>query len=75
MECFQPTVFGVETSFDLGQTERKRTLFRLDGGSGTDKNWRWLLARGYQLLGKGYSSRRAQALAAQVKRWDSGDYP
>jgi hypothetical protein len=73
MECFQPAVLGVETSFDLGPTERKRTLYRLDGGSGTDKNLRWLLARGYQLLGKGYSSRRAQALAAQVKRWDFYD--
>jgi hypothetical protein len=73
MECFQPAVLGVETSFDLGPTERKRTLYRLDGGSGTDKNLRWLLARGYQLVGKGYSSRRAQALAAQVKRWDFYD--
>lgn len=73
MECLQPAVLGVETSFDLGPTERKRTLYRLDGGSGTDKNLRWLLAQGYQLVGKGYSSKRAQALAAQVTRWDCYD--
>jgi len=73
MQCFQPAVLAVESSFDLGSAQRKRTLYRLDGGSGTDKNLRWLLARDYQLLGKGFSGTRARALASLVQRWDQYD--
>jgi hypothetical protein len=43
----------------------------LDGGSGSDEQFRWLLARGYHLIGKGLSGRRAEALSRQVKRWDN----
>jgi len=43
----------------------------MDGGSGSDEQFRWLLARGYHLVGKGLSGRRAEALARQVLRWDS----
>lgn len=42
----------------------------MDGGSGSDEQFRWLLARGYHLVGKGLSNRRAEALARQVQRWD-----
>ena len=38
---------------------------------GADAQVRWLLQRGYQLMVKGFSNRRAYALAQQVKRWDS----
>ena len=70
MQCMRPAVLGVESSIDLAQSQRKRVLFRLDGGSGTDKNLSWLLDRGYQILAKGFSARRAQALARRVQRWD-----
>jgi hypothetical protein len=73
MQCLQAAVLAVESSFDLGPTERKRTLYRLDGGAGTDKNLRWLLARDYQVLAKGFSGKRAKALAARVQRWDQYD--
>lgn len=73
LQCLQPAVLAVESSFELGPRERKRTLYRLDGGSGTDENLAWLLARGYQVLAKGFSGRRAQALAACVQRWDAYD--
>jgi hypothetical protein len=43
----------------------------MDGGSGSDEQFRWLLARGYHLVGKGLSGRRAEALARQVLRWDT----
>lgn len=46
MQCLQPAVLQVESSFDLGETQRLHTLYRLDGGSGTDNNLRWLLERG-----------------------------
>jgi hypothetical protein len=71
MQCLQPAVLAVESSFDLAPAQRKRTLYRLDGGSGTEANLRWLLARDYQVLAKGFSAKRAQALARQVQRWDA----
>ena len=73
MQCLQQAVLDVESSFELAPKERKRTLYRLDGGSGTDENLTWLLARGYQVLGKGFSGKRAKALAAHISRWDVYD--
>jgi hypothetical protein len=73
MQCVQQAVLAVESSFELAPAARKRTLYRLDGGSGTDANLRWLLARGYQVLGKGFSGKRAKALAVHVSRWDGYD--
>jgi len=73
LECLQPAVLGIESSFELSARQRKRTLYRLDGGSGTDGNLRWLLERGYQLLAKGFSGKRAQVLGRGVRRWDAYD--
>lgn len=73
MQSLQQAVLGVESSFELDLNQRKRTLYRLDGGSGTDENLRWLLARDYQVLGKGFSGKRAKALATLVSRWDVDD--
>lgn len=61
---------NVETSFELTAQQRRRIVYRLDGGSGTDDNLAWLLARGYQIVAKGLSGRRAHSLAQQVSRWD-----
>lgn len=73
MHCLQTAVGGVESSFELAAPQRQRTLYRLDGGSGTDENLRWLLRRQYQVLAKGFSGKRARALASQVQRWDAYD--
>jgi hypothetical protein len=73
MQCLQPAVLGVETALELAPQQRKRTVYRLDGGAGTDKLLRWLLDRAYHVLAKGYSGRRAHALARQVARWDAYD--
>lgn len=70
VECLQPAVVAVETWLALDQRQRRRTVYRLDGGAGTDDKLRWLLARDYQVVVKGFSGRRAQALAQQVTRWD-----
>ena len=43
----------------------------MDGGAGSDDQLLWLLPRGYQVMAKGISGRRADALARHVKRWDS----
>lgn len=68
--CLQPSVLAVESSFDLDEKQRERTLYRLDGGAGTEPNMLWLLQRGYQLVAKGFSGPRARSLAAKVIRWD-----
>lgn len=72
--CFKPAVEASETALDLSAPQRKRTVWRMDGGAGTDEDFRWLLARGYQVLAKGISNRRADALAKQVRRWDPFRY-
>jgi hypothetical protein len=64
---------GTENALELTAKQRKRTVWRLDGGAGSDAQLRWLLARGYQVLAKGMSGRRASALAQHVKRWDAYD--
>lgn len=42
----------------------------MDGGSGSDEQLCWLLNRGYHVVAKGLSNRRAEALARRVERWD-----
>jgi hypothetical protein len=48
---------------------RSRTLIRLDAAGGGLVSCNWLLARGYQLLTKDYSSQRAARLAESVSEW------
>jgi hypothetical protein len=71
VKCLQPAVLGVETSLDLRPEHRKRTIFRLDGGSGSDEKLKWLLQRDYHIIAKGYSGKRAYVLAQHVSRWDA----
>jgi len=70
LHCFRPAVEAAETALELSLPQRKRTVWSMDGGAGTDEEFIWLLARGYQVNAKGYSHARADALAARVKRWD-----
>jgi hypothetical protein len=63
-------VLATETALDLAAQQRKRIVWRMDGGAGSDEQLHWLLSRGYHLLCKGLSNRRADALARQVSRWD-----
>lgn len=60
-----------ETALELSPAQRKRTVWRMDGGAGSDEQLCWLLAHGYQVVAKGLSNRRANALARQVSRWDT----
>jgi hypothetical protein len=73
MDCLQPAVLGAETSLELANEHRKRTVYRLDGGAGTDQKLTWLVSRGYHIIAKGFSGKRAHALAQQVSRWDTYD--
>jgi len=48
---------------------RREILWTMDGGFGTDANINWVLGHHYELLTKGYSGKRAAALARQVPEW------
>jgi hypothetical protein len=52
-------------------TKAQRSLIRLrlDGGFGTDENINFALWRGYQLLVKMFSGKRAKVLAQSVQEW------
>ena len=71
VNCLQPAVEASETALELSLEQRKRTVWRIDGGAGSDEHLIWLLARGYHVMAKGMSNRRAEALARQVQRWDA----
>lgn len=71
--CLQPAVVAVEDSFEFDLQHRKRIVYRLDGGAGSDEKLHWLLRRGYQVIAKGYSGKRAKVLAQHVNRWDVYD--
>jgi hypothetical protein len=73
VQCFQPAVLAVENALELASEQRQRTVWRMDGGAGSDEQLTWLLGRGYQTMAKGISNRRAEALARQVRRWDAYD--
>jgi len=57
----------------LGLTafRRRRTILRFDGGGGGVERINGLLSRGYALVGKEYSARRARLLATSVTEWVS----
>ena len=71
VHCFQPAVLATENALELAPQQRLRTVWRMDGGAGSDDQLSWLLKRGYHTIAKGTSNRRAEALARQVHRWDA----
>ncbi|MEA3339820.1 MAG: hypothetical protein U9R15_07625 [Chloroflexota bacterium] len=72
--CLKPAVLATESVFDFTPAQRRRVAWRLDGGFGSDDNLNWVLSRGYQVLAKGCSHRRAEALARRVERWDAAPW-
>jgi hypothetical protein len=67
----QPAVLASEIALELAPAQHRRTVWRIDGGAGSDEQLRWLLSRDYHVVAKGMSNRRAEALARQVQRWDA----
>lgn len=69
-----PTVEAVEPLLQIvDRQQRRHILIRLDAGFGTDENINWLLYRGYHVLSKGYSGKRAVAVARHVRQWHQLD--
>lgn len=67
--ALQPLMEAAETTLQLDETRRARTIVRVDAGGGSLADINWLLARGYAVLGKDYSSQRSQKLAQSVLEW------
>jgi hypothetical protein len=64
-----PLVSAAERTLELDAARRQRTLIRIDAGAGSVADINWLLFRGYHVLAKDYSTKRASALAGQVTDW------
>jgi len=73
VNCLPNAVEGVQSSLELDDKQRRRTVWRFDSGGGSDDNFRLLLNQGYQVHAKGISSHRAAALAKKITRWDAYD--
>jgi hypothetical protein len=71
VQCLEPAVLAAESALELSPKQRKRTVWRLDGGAGSDEHLRWLIQRNYHVVAKGMSHSRAEALSRQVPRWDA----
>lgn len=58
-----------EAVLNLKPSQRRRTIYRIDGGGGSIGSVNRLLAGGYAVATKDYSFRRTQALVKQVSQW------
>jgi hypothetical protein len=68
-KALRPLVEATEQVLELDAARRARTLIRVDAGGGSVDDLNWLLERGYQILAKEYSGKRARKLAATVVEW------
>ncbi len=68
-KALRPLVEASEQVLELDEVRRARTLIRVDAGGGSVADINWLLTRGYQVLAKEYSGKRAHKLAATVVEW------
>jgi Transposase DDE domain group 1 len=66
LSTLKPTIELTERVLRLKTPQRHGVVWRLDGGFGSDDAINWVLARDYQLVAKGYNSRRAQKVVRQV---------
>lgn len=73
VNCLPDAMAGVQSSLDLDPKQRRRAVWRFDGGGGSEANFRLLLNQGYHVHAKGLSSNRAAALAKRITRWDAYD--
>jgi len=69
IKALQPLVEAAETTLQLDEAKRARTIIRVDAGSGTQDDLNWLLARDYEIMAKEYSGRRVVRLAKTVTQW------
>ena len=70
-QALQPLLQASEQTLGLEQSLAKRmqTLVRVDSGGGSREDINWMLSRGYRVLTKDYSSKRARKFADSVTQW------
>ena len=71
VHCLLPAVQAAENALELAPNQRSRTVWRLDGGSGSEEKLHWLVERGYHILAKGMNHNRTMSLVRKVCRWDA----
>lgn len=64
-------VEALEKTLELDEWRRRRTVLRIDAGGGGQASINRLLARGYHVHCKDFSSRRAAHYALSVREWHS----
>ena len=64
-----PLLLAAAETLALDEARRQRTLVRVDAGAGSVADINWVLFRGYQILAKDYSTKRARTLAESVAAW------
>ncbi len=69
IKALQPLVEAAETTLQLDDAKRRRTIIRLDAEAGTEDDLNWLLSRGYEVMAKEYSGRRITRLSQTVTEW------
>jgi hypothetical protein len=67
--ALRPLIEAAETTLELDEAKRKRTIVRVDSGGGSVDDINWLLDKKYQVHGKDYSGVRAKTLAESVTEW------
>ncbi len=67
--ALQSLVEAAETTLNLDEAKRARTIVHLDEGLGSLDDVNWRLSRGYQVHCKDYSGRHARILAQSVLEW------
>ena len=71
--ALRPLVCAAEKTLGIdgeeGETQRARTILRVDSGGGSLADINWCLSRGYLYHGKDFSTRRAERLAESVVEW------
>ncbi|NCC33986.1 MAG: transposase [Chloroflexia bacterium] len=67
--ALQPLVEAAAAVLELDEARRARTIVRVDAGGGSLDDVNWLLAHGFIVLTKDYSSQRSAKLAQSVTRW------
>lgn len=60
----------LEEVYGWTRAMRRNICWRLDSGYGSDAKLSWLMRRGYRVLAKGFSNRRAAKWAESVKEGD-----
>ncbi|SRR6266545_737259 len=70
-KCWIGLIEMAEKVLNLDENRRERTILRVDGGGGTDRNINWALLRGYFWMSKVKNWQRTNRLITPITNWQS----